>query len=81
MKFIYEITRRSIGDNVREFGSRGLLNMDPRGIPGEARMRIEQLFNQVNAGDIEPRDLKDELDRWNLFDEYQDRFLGLFKKK
>jgi hypothetical protein len=24
--------------------------------------------------------LKEELDKWELFDEYQDRFLDLFKK-
>jgi hypothetical protein len=81
MKFIYEITQSSIDNNVRDFSSRGLLNMDRRGVPGEARMRIEQLFAKVEAGESEPRELKDELDRWNLFNEYQDRFLGLFKKK
>lgn len=81
MKFIYEVTRQSVGGNVRDFGSRGLLNMDRRGIPGEARMRIEQLFARVEAGEIEPRELKDELDRWDVFEDYQDRFLGLFRKK
>jgi hypothetical protein len=30
---------------------------------------------------MEPSDLKSELDRWNVFDEYQDRFLAIFKKK
>lgn len=81
MKFIYEVTRQSVGSNVRDFGSRGLLHMDRYGIPGEARMRIEQLFARVEAGEIEPRDLKDELDRWDVFEDYQDRFLGLFRKK
>lgn len=81
MKFIYEITQSSIESNVKDFGSRGLLSLDRRGIPGEARMRIEQLFSKAEAGEIEPRELKDELDRWELFDEYQDRFLGLFRKK
>jgi hypothetical protein len=81
MKFIYEVTRSSVGNNVRDFGSRGLLHMDRSGIPGEARLRIEQLFAKVEAGEIEPRELKDELDRWDVFEEYQDRFLGLFRKK
>ena len=27
------------------------------------------------------RELKDELERWGLFEEYQDRFLDIFKKK
>ncbi len=81
MKFIYEITRSSVSNNVRDFGSRGLLKLDRRGIPAEARIRIEQLFNRVESGEIEPRELKDELDRWDVFEEYQDRFLGLFRKK
>ncbi len=81
MKFIYEITRNSVGNNLRDFGSRGLLKMDRRGIPGEARARIEQLFGKVESGEMEPRELKDELDRWDVFEEYQDRFLGLFRKK
>ena len=81
MKFIYEITQSSIENNVKDFGSRGLLSIDRRGIPGEARVRIEQLFSKAEAGEVEPRELKDELERWELFDEYQDRFLGLFRKK
>ncbi|MBN1368103.1 MAG: hypothetical protein JW967_09280 [Dehalococcoidales bacterium] len=81
MKFIYEVTRSSLGNNVRDFSTRGLLHTDRRGLPGEARMRIEQLFAKVEAGEIEPRDLKDELARWDVFEDYQDRFLDLFRKK
>lgn len=81
MKFIYEITRSSIGDNVKQLGSRGLLNIDQRGVPAEARMRIEQLFRQVEAGDDEPHELKDELNRWDLFNDYEDRFFRLFRKR
>jgi hypothetical protein len=81
LKFIFEITRNSVQSNVTQFGARGLLTVDKRGVPGEARMRIEQLFKKVNDGDMEPRQLKEELDRWGLFDEYEDRFLALFRKK
>jgi len=81
MKFIYDITRNSVQDNVNQFNSRGLLNIDKRGVPGEARVRIEQLFQKVEAGEAEPRQLKDELDRWGLFDEYEDRFFRIFRKK
>jgi hypothetical protein len=81
MKFIYDITRRSVQDNVNQFGARGLLNIDRRGVPGEARMRLEQLFQRVEAGEAEPKALKEELDRWGLFDEYEDRFFRLFRKK
>lgn len=81
MKFIYDITRRSVQDNVNQFGSRGLLKIDRRGVPAEARLRIEQSFQKVEAGEAEPRALKEEIDRWGLFDEYEDRFFRLFKKK
>ena len=80
IKFIFEMTQRSVGDNIRQMGARGLLTMDEKGIPADARARIEGLFLQVSRGDIDPRVLKDELDRWNIFAEYEDRFLSLFRK-
>jgi len=30
---------------------------------------------------VKPYELKAELDRWGLFEEYEDRFLTIFKKK
>ena len=81
LKFIYEITRGSIEDNLWQMGSRGLLNVDSSGVPADARVQIEELFRKVITGQIEPSELKEELDRWNLFEEYEDRFFTLFKKK
>ncbi len=81
MKFIYEMTRSSLQDNLSQMGSRGLLNMDTAGIPLDARIRINQLFQKVTGGESEPSELKDELDRWGLFEEYQDRFFSVFRKK
>jgi hypothetical protein len=81
LKFIYEITERSVGDNVRQLNQQGLLNMDASGLPAEARLRIERLFELVEKGEMEPSDLKSELDRWNVFNEYQDRFFSLFDRK
>jgi hypothetical protein len=81
LKFIYEITQRSVVDNVMQLNQRGLLKMDASGLPADARVRIEGLFDQVEKGEMEPADLKAELDRWNVFEEYQDRFLAIFKKK
>lgn len=80
MKFIYELTRSSLPDNLLQLGSKGLLDVDSRGIPAEARARIEELFRLAGKGEIEPRELKDELDRWGLFEEYQDRFFKIFKR-
>jgi len=81
LKFIYEITQRSVRDNVFQMNQRGLLNMDASGLPADARIRIEGLFDLVEKGEMEPADLKTELDRWDVFEEYQDRFLALFKRK
>ncbi len=80
LKFIYEVTRGSVGTNVEQLGARGLLNVDSSGMPLDARIRIEEMFQVVAAGELEPHDLKGELDRWDVFDQYQDRFLALFRK-
>ena len=80
MKFIYEMTSKSLKDNIMQMGARGLLDVDTAGVPADARIRIEELFRKVSMGETEPGELKAELDRWNLFDEYQDRFLNIFKK-
>jgi hypothetical protein len=80
IRFIFEMTRRSLGDNIGQLGARGLLDTDSRGIPADARIRIEELFRQVSRGETAPEVLKEELDRWGLFDEYEDRFLNIFRK-
>ncbi|MDP2918744.1 MAG: hypothetical protein Q8O43_00795 [Dehalococcoidia bacterium] len=80
VRFIFEITNRSLEENVQQLGARGLLGVDKQGIPADARYRIEELFRQVRNGERDPRELKTELDRWDLFREYEDRFLSLFRK-
>ncbi len=81
LKFIYEITSRSVMDNVRQLNRRGLLDVDGSGVTSDARIRIEGLFGLVEKGEMEPADLKAELDRWNIFEQYQDRFFSIFHKK
>ena len=81
MKFIYEMTRSSLRNNLRQMGSRGLLDIDVGGIPVDARVRIDELFRKVSRGESEPHELQAELDQWNLFEEYEDRFFNIFKKK
>ena len=80
MKFIYEMTRSSLRNNLLQMSSRGLLDIDASGVPVDARLRINELFRKVTKGEIEPHELKAELDRWNLFEEYEDRFFNIFKK-
>lgn len=81
LKFIYEYTTGSLASNVSEIQAMGLLEPEPGlGVPRGAVQQIEQLFREVEQG-LDPKVLRQELKRWDLFDHYQDRFLGLFRRK
>ena len=80
LKFMYEFTSSSFAGNVNEFQSRGLLDPQPDfgGVPRAAINQIDRLFREVEQGaNVEV--LKQELYRWGLFEQYQDRFLNLFR--
>ena len=78
MKFIYDLTTQSAQANVSEMRAQGLLRTEG-GVPMEARLRIERLIEEARRGQREPRDVHREIERWGLFDEYQDRFFTLFR--
>jgi hypothetical protein len=81
MKFIYEYTAASLASNVGEMQAMGMLQPDPSaGVPRDVIRRIEKMFRQVRRG-LDPKVLKQELDRWGLFEHYEGRFLSLFRKK
>ncbi len=80
LKFIYELTRSSLRNNITQMNNKGLLDIDSRGIPVDVRVRIEELFSKVLKDEAEPQELRDELYHWDLFEEYQDRFLAIFRK-
>ena len=80
MKFVHDITKSSLQSNVTELGTRGLLDVDQAGIPRQTRHAIEQLFEMVREDRTKAPELEAELRRWGLFDEYEDRFLDLFKE-
>jgi hypothetical protein len=50
-------------------------------LPQSAREKIEKFFKDAQKDITSASKLKDELDRWNVYKEYEDRFLDLFKKK
>lgn len=81
LKFTYELTRSSMQGNVAELERHGLLRVDSAGVPRDARNHIEELFEKARWDPAWASELVAELKRWNLFYEYQDRFLSLFKKK
>jgi hypothetical protein len=83
LKFIYEYTSSSASHNVNDLRSRGLLEPQAGlgGVPRAAAKQIENMFRDVERGSASPDFLKQELDRWGLFNFYEDRFLSLFRRK
>ena len=74
-----EESAKETGEEQETREEAGVKNHDR--IPPEARNKIEQLF-QLAEGDISKAgELKKELDRWGIFQEYEDRFLDLFGRK
>lgn len=82
LRFIYEYTANSVVQNVQQLRGHGLLDPDPNlGIPKGAIQQVEELFQAAERGNADPAALKMELDRWDLFDRYEDRFLALFRRR
>ncbi len=50
-------------------------------LPGSVKEKIEKLFDEAGADIAKAQELKVELDRWNVYKEYEDRFLDLFRRK
>lgn len=90
-KFIQEvITNSAQRSHLPEMFRKNYINLnaegkpvlarDRSGIPVAVRLEIDKKFKQFEKGDINARQLKSELDRWEVFEQYQDRFLRYFKK-
>lgn len=50
-------------------------------LPQSARGKIENFFKQAQKDVSVANKLKNELDHWNVYKEYEDRFLDIFRKK
>jgi len=50
-------------------------------LPESARKKIEELFKLASGDLTKATELKNELDAWSVFKDYEDRFLDLFRKK
>jgi proteasome assembly chaperone (PAC2) family protein len=53
---------------------------DASGLPDSARQRIEELFKFAKKDLARALELKKELDKWSVYEKYEDAFLDLFKK-
>lgn len=49
-------------------------------LPASVKEKIEHLFEQTKSDIAKANELKAELDKWNVYKEYEDKFLDLFKK-
>jgi len=49
-------------------------------LPVSVKERIEKLFEESRRDISKASELKVELDKWNVYKEYEDRFLDLFRK-
>jgi proteasome assembly chaperone (PAC2) family protein len=50
-------------------------------LPASIKEKIDGLFEKAKSDISKASDLKAELDKWNVYKEYEDRFLDLFKKQ
>ena len=79
LKFIYEMTANSLMPNIMQLGRHGLLGVDRQGVPYDARARIEKMFDDLAVDECDLNTLRDELERYSLFNEYEDRFFAVVK--
>ncbi len=49
-------------------------------LPLSIKDKIEKLFNEAKTDISKAHELKSTLDKWNVYKEYEDRFLDLFRK-
>jgi len=49
-------------------------------LPGSVKGKIDSLFEESRSDITKANELKVELDKWNVYKEYEDRFLDLFRK-
>jgi len=49
-------------------------------LPASVKEKIEKLFEESKSNIAKANELKVELDKWNVYKEYEDRFLDLFRK-
>ncbi len=75
------LSRGKSGEEPPKHGEQVVPQQEEK-IPQSVRSRIEKLFKQAEFDRTykSKMRLKEELDRWELFDDYLDRFLDLFKK-
>ena len=80
MKLIVDITMRSAGENIAELEQHGMFS-DQKGVPENIYNRIEYLFSKAEQDRTRISELGDMLNKYKLFEEYEDRFFTLMNRK
>ena len=78
MTFINALVKQSVPGNARDMARDGLLGLD-RGIPVAVRMEIDADFDNCDTLS-KAEDLGRKLRDYGLFEQYEDRFYGLYMR-
>lgn len=80
-----DVKMAAIEDKMKElFPGTGLdetIDLGSDRVPSYVMEKIERLFREVEKEKEKAPELKQELDRWDLYEFYEDRFLDLFKRE
>lgn len=78
VKLFWEVIRSSAAPNIRELQKQRMFE-DEGGVPRGVRNELEAAFTAANKDASQIETLAHKLQRYNLFEEYQDRFFSLVK--
>jgi len=80
VKLFWEVIRKSAGTNIQELTRRHMFD-DIGGKPRAVRDEIDDAFRAANENPSLINRLAAKLQRYNLFEEYEDRFFSLVRSK
>ncbi|MCL0060757.1 hypothetical protein M1N88_02630 [Dehalococcoidia bacterium] len=80
MMFIMSVTRSSASKNIAELDSRGLFERQ-YGIPKFVRDEIDDLFRAASKDRSSIKELGSKLQSYGVFEQYQDRFFTLLRRR
>jgi len=80
VKLFWEVIRQSAAPNIRELQKQRMFD-DDGGVPRGVRSELDAAFTAAARDASQIEMLAQKLQRYNLFEEYQDRFFSLVKGK
>lgn len=80
IKLFWEVVQQSAQTNVQQMAKRNLFE-DSGGVPRGLREEIEMGFREASRDASKINNLGQKLQKYGLFDDYQDRFFALIQAK